>query len=227
MTGRIVGVVYLLYFVAAIAGELVSEQAGISGFTTSSDAAATANLILGHQAAFQLGFVLSSISVALYVAVTALFYVMFSPVNRTLAVMATFFSLVGQAVAAAGSILQLAPLAILSGDHYLSVFDLQQLQALALLFLNVSGQTNEIALLFDGLFLIVLGYLIFGSALVPRAIGVLVVLAGLAWLTFLAPPLARALATPVEVLGVVGEGALMLWLIVKGVNERRVPEVAR
>jgi hypothetical protein len=46
----------------------------------------------------------------------------------------------------------------------------------------------------------------------------LVALAGLGWLTFLSPPLANDLLTYIEILGVLSEGLLMLWLLVMGVD---------
>jgi hypothetical protein len=45
--------------------------------------------------------------------------------------------------------------------------------------------------------------------------------AGLGWLTFLSPPLANHVLTPIEVLGFIAELALMLWLLVRGVNVQR------
>jgi hypothetical protein len=107
----------------------------------------------------------------------------------------------------------------------LSVFTAKQLQALALLFLNLNVQAGSIALVFAGPFQILTGYLIFRSTFLPRILGVLIALAGVGWLIFLAPPLANYLSTYIEVLGVLGEVPLMLWLLVMGVNDRRWFEV--
>ncbi len=106
----------------------------------------------------------------------------------------------------------------------MSVFNATQVQALALLFLNLNVQVGYIALVFFGAFQIALGYLIFKSAFLPRVIGALIALAGLGWLTFLSPPQANQLLTPLEVLGIVAEASLMLWLLVMGVNSQRWPE---
>jgi Domain of unknown function (DUF4386) len=66
-----------------------------------------------------------------------------------------------------------------------------------------------------------IGYLIFRSTFLPRILGVLMVLAGLGWLAFLSPPLASHLSKHIKVLGILGEGSLMLWLLVFGVNVQR------
>jgi Domain of unknown function (DUF4386) len=220
---RITGVVYLLFFVTAVLGEFFTRQAGISGIQpgVSGDAAATANTILTHELLYRLGFALGLISTACYVAVTALFYQLFRPVSRSLSLIAVCFSLVGLAIATFGSLLQLAPLVVLGGSPYLNVFNMKQLQALALMFLNLNAQVGYIALVFDGLFLFLIGYLIFRSTFLPRILGALVAFAGLGWLTFLSPPLANYLYTYIQVLGVLAEGSLMLWLLVIGVNAQR------
>jgi hypothetical protein len=53
---------------------------------------------------------------------------------------------------------------------------------------------------------------------VPRLFGVAA--AGLGWLTFLSPPLANQMRVYLEVLGVIGEVPLVLWLVVVGVEPR-------
>ena len=224
---RITGVVYLLFFLTAILGEFFTQQAGISGLgALPGDAAATANSILAHESSYLLGFALGLISTACYVAVTALFYQLFKPVSRSLALIAAFFGLVGCAITAFGSLFQLAPLVVLGGSPYLSVFNVKQLQALALMFLHLNAQVGNIALVFFGLFQLLIGYLIFRSTFLPRILGALMAFAGLGWLIFLSPPLANYLLTYLEVLGVLAEASLMLWLLVMGVNSQRWKEQA-
>jgi hypothetical protein len=76
-------------------------------------------------------------------------------------------------------------------------------------------------LLFFGPYCILLGWLIIRSTFLPRLLGWLMVLAGLGWLAFLSPPIARHLSAPIEGIGILAEASLMLWLLVKGVNEER------
>jgi hypothetical protein len=218
---RIIGVVYLLYFVTAILAVLLVNKLVVPG-----DATTTANAILAHRSFYQWGFAIGLIGTALYVAVTALFYGLFRPVNKGAALLAAFFSLVGCAVQASGSVFQIAPLVVLGGSHYLMVFDAQQLQALALLSLNLHAQAGYINIIFFGLFDITIGCLIFRSTFLPRFLGVLMVLAGLGWLTFLSPSLAMHLSPYVDILGFVAELVLMLWLLVMGVNVQRWKEQA-
>ncbi|MGB8769622.1 MAG: DUF4386 domain-containing protein [Candidatus Korobacteraceae bacterium] len=219
---RITGVVYLLYFLTAVLAVFF-----IRGLVVSSDAAATANNIMAHERLFRLSVAVGLIATALYIAVTVLFYGLFKPVNKTVALLAAFFSLVGCAIQAFGSLFQVAPLVVLEGSPYLSVFKVDQLQAMALMSIKLNVQATYIYLVFFGLFNLLIGYLIFKSAFLPRILGVVMALSGLGWLTFLSPSLANYLLTYIEVLGIIAEASLMLWLLVKGVNVERWQEQAR
>ncbi len=81
------------------------------------------------------------------------------------------------------------------------------------------------SLVFFGPYCLLLGYLIFRSTFLPRILGVLMALAGLGWLIFLSPH-ANHLSTYLKVLGFLAEASLMLWLLVKGVNDQRWKEQA-
>jgi len=82
-------------------------------------------------------------------------------------------------------------------------------------------------LLFFGPYCLLIGYLIFRSRFLPRALGVLMALAGLGWMAFLLPTLPHYLSLAIEGLGILAEASLMLWLIVMGVNIQGWKEQAR
>jgi hypothetical protein len=109
----------------------------------------------------RLGFAAGLIAGACYIAVTLLFYYIFKPVNRSLSLLAAFFSLVGCAIGPL-SLFHLAP-------------------------------SHISPLVFFGFYCLLIGYLIFRSTYLPRILGALMAFAGLGWLTFLSPPLAKYL----------------------------------
>jgi len=74
---------------------------------------------------------------------------------------------------------------------------------------------------FFGPYCLLIGFLVFRSTFLPRILGVFMVLAGIGWLAFLIPAVALHLTIYIEGLGIFAEAALMLWLIVKGVNVQR------
>jgi hypothetical protein len=81
-------------------------------------------------------------------------------------------------------------------------------------------------LVFFGFYCLLIGYLIFKSTFLPRILGAGMAFAGLGWLTFLSPPLANYLSPYIFGPGLLGEGALTLWLLVMGVNVQRWKEQA-
>jgi hypothetical protein len=83
------------------------------------------------------------------------------------------------------------------------------------------GVTRVNPLVFFGCYCLLIGYLIFRSTFLPKTLGALMALAGLGWLTFLSPPLAKALLPYNMAPGLIGEGSLTLWLLALGVNVPR------
>jgi hypothetical protein len=69
-------------------------------------------------------------------------------------------------------------------------------------------------LVFFGLYCVLIGYLIFRSTFLPRTLGVLMAFGGLGWVTFLSPQLTNYLSPYNMAPGILGEGALTLWLLV-------------
>ncbi len=75
--------------------------------------------------------------------------------------------------------------------------------------------------MFFGVQAILKGYLILRSTFLPRILGVISVVGGAGWLTYLYPPLAARLVIVIVSVAVLGSLANALWLIVVGVNEER------
>ncbi len=219
---RVAGVFYLLTIVTGMAGFVIDGKLIVPG-----DAVATATRILAHEPLYRLDFTVGLLATSCYVAVTALFYGLFKPVSRSLSRVAAFFSLVGCAMGALSALFHLAPLTILKGAHYLSAFKVEELQALALTLLRLGTQATGIGLVFFGFYCLLIGTLIWRSTFLPRAVGALMMLAGLGWVTFLAPSLASSLYPYNVAPGLLGEGSLTVWLLVAGVNVPRWRERAR
>jgi len=218
---RIAGLFYLLVFlfngsVLFIHGSLV-----ISG-----DAAATASNILAHASRFWFGHTCHLIMIACFVVVTALFYELFKPVNRSVSLLAAFFSLMGCAAQTFSFLFYIAPLVVLQEAPNLGAFKAEQLQAMTLMLFKLYVRASNIGSAFFGFYCLLIGYLVFRSAFLPRILGVLMMFAGVGALTLLYPPLASSLRPYNLALGILGEGSLTLWLLARGVNVERWKEQA-
>jgi hypothetical protein len=113
----------------------------------------------------------------------------------------------------------------------LRAFNVEQVQAIALLFLKLRVQADNVSLVLFGIYDILTGYLIVRSTFLPRILGVLLAIAGLGYLintfaTLLAPDFAAQLLPYILIPG--GADLLLpLWLVVVGVNVQRWKEQAR
>src|SRR5882672_9624052 len=220
---RITGAFYLLTILTGIFAQgFVSGSLVVDG-----DAAATATNILTHRGLFQLGYAVYLIEMACQIAMTALFYDLLKPAGKSVSLLAAFLGFAGCVIKTFSRVFFIVPLFILGGAHYLTVFSAEQSQALALLFLKVNDRGAAMALVFFGFYALLTGYLIIKSTSLPRILGALSVVGGLGWLSFLYLPLGYRLFPYIAVIGLLGAAALIVWLLVFGVNEQRWKEQAR
>ena len=221
---RIAGLLYMIIIVAGAVGYTMHSTLFVR-----SDAAATAGNILASEQLWRLSFAAMLVMLACDVAVAAIFYVLFKPVNRTLSLVACAFRLVLVAIVGVAILGRYAPLLLLK-DSASVAFETDQLQAMGLLSIKMFERGFDVALVFFGFHCVAIGWLIYRSRFLPRFLGVLLVIAGLCYLisTFviLVFPVA-ALPFDIQLLSYAAEVVLCLWLIVKGVDAERWKEQAR
>jgi len=212
---RTIGWVWILYFLTGILGTLLTR-----GIVVSTDAASTATNILAHANLYRAGFAVDLVANLIYVALTALVFGLFRPVNPTLALLAAFFSLVGCTVQVMGELLRLAPSVVLANPQLASAFGAQQLQSAALLSVILYKNVFQISFVLFACFELVTGFLILRSTFLPRWLGWWWIAGGIGGLTFLWSPLATSI-WPLLLAAGAGEFALPVWLLVKGVDNSK------
>ena len=220
-TARVAGFFYLMTFLTGALAIASSGRLIVTG-----DPAATAANILAHENSLRLGIAAYLLVLACYLVVTALFFELFRPAGRNLARTAACFSLVGCSVQALSCVLLAAPLVLLGGAAHLTPFSANQLEALSYTSIQLYGPAYQFGFVYFGFYCVLTGWLILRSTFLPRALGVLMVIAGLGWLVFVWPPLAKQLSPYVLLPGVIGEGSLTIWLLLKGVDAGRWSEQA-
>lgn len=207
-------------------GGVVAQGFIANGLVSPRDAALTATNILGARQLYLLGFTIFLAEMASNIATVTLFYLLLRPVNRTAALVSLVFGLVGCTIKTLARAFYYAPLLILGGADYLSVYSLGQLQALALLAIKINNVMAGIALVFLGVCTIFQGYLIIKSTFLPRFLGVIAVVSGFGWLSYIYPPLGSALFYYLVVVAMLGLVLTAGWLLVRGVNEQRWRELS-
>lgn len=132
-----------------------------------------------------------------------IFYELFKVVNRRVALLFVFFTLVATAIEAAGIVTQLTTLNF-----------------------DVANPAYNVSAVFFGGDALATGYLIYRSTFLPRVIGVLMAIDGVAYIfnsfaTFLAPDFAAHLVPYIQLPTLAGEGSLTLWLLIAGITVAR------
>jgi hypothetical protein len=225
---RIAGALYLINIVGgAFAITIVPAM-----LVVQDNLAATAQNIQTHELLYRSGLAAHLVVTTTNVPLAVIFYELFKVVNRRLALLDAFFILVATAIEAAGLLNQFAPLVLLGNGPYASALSPSQIQALAYLPGDLAPIDYTIHTVFFGLDILVFAYLVLRSAFLPRAIGVLLAIDGLAYLCYsftdiLAPQAAAQLVPWIQLPALVGEGSLCLWLLVVGINLDRWKEQTR
>jgi hypothetical protein len=188
----------------------------------SGDPAATAHNIQTHESLYRLGLVAHIIILCCNVPLAVIFYDLFKVVNRRLALLVVFFTLVGTSVEGASLAAQYAPLSLLGGG-YSGALTPGQVQAMAYMPIDLLEAGYGTYTVFFSFYGLALGYLVFRSTFIPRVIGALLVFGALCYLTYslatlLAPGFAHRLVPYIQLPSLIGEGTLCLWLLIVGVN---------
>ena len=219
---RIAGGLYLLNIVAGfIAIGLVPAILFVEG-----DVAATLRNIQANELLYRLSLAAHMIPILCNVPLVVILYDLLKGVNKRLALMMVFYSIVGTAVESANLLHQFTPLVLLDGAQGLHALTADQMQALAYAPLRLQTFGYDIQQVVYAGYLLAAGYLVFRSTFLPRVIGVLLAIGAVSYLiysfaSFISPEFAAHLVPYIQLPSLVGEGSLCLVLLVIGVNIQR------
>ena len=219
VAARIAGACYLITIILGAAGELWFR----GSIYVANDAAATAANLKSMESLWRFGIVAEMAVLMTTVVSVAVLYALLKPISRLLALMMALFAMVGLTIEAAYSLHLVEALFPLGKAAYLNAFKPDQLAAMASLSIRAHSVGFGIALLFFGPFFLIAGYLIYKSGYFPKAIGLLYLLPGVSYgasslALILAPAFASRYYFAIAGPAIIGEGALCLWLLVKGVK---------
>jgi hypothetical protein len=217
-TARMAGLFYLIYVLASIIADLF-------GRFVFADASATVNHIMTHQSLFRIGVVTSLFAQVFFLMAAWYLYVLLKSVNKNMALLFLLLNLGGFVILVYSHLNLFSSLTLLSGVDYLTVFQPDQLQAQATLFINLYKTGSTIAQIPFGVWLLPLGYLVFKSGFLPKILGIFLIADFFGLLIyvcqrFLFPDYA-VIAYPCWVIGFIAEFSLTLWLLIKGVKDQK------
>ena len=220
-TARIAGVLYLLLIVFGITAQVIRSSLIVIG-----DAAATARNIMASEWLFRVSFMSDLFMTTCYFLFGLTLYVLLKPVNKNIALFMLLLNFFAAPIMALNMLNHYAALLLLSGADYLKVFQADQLQALAMFFLDLQNYGYLIGTIGFGFYFFPLGYLIFKSGNFPRIFGVLYIIGGFGFLIdfltqFLFPKYAEISMVALSPVVIV-EISFSLWLLIKGA---KIPEM--
>jgi hypothetical protein len=218
-TARMAGLFYLIFILTTVLA---------SNFRSSlivGDAATTANNIMAAQGILRAGFVTELVSAIFFVLAAWGLYVLLKPVNKNLALLFLLLNLGGVAVECINALNLFAALQFLSGVNYLTAFQTNQLQAMAMTSLELYTSGFLIAQIFFSVWLLPLGYLVYKSHFLPKFLGILLILdffGNMSWFLqgFLLPDY-PILAYPGNAISFIAEISLTAWLLIMAVKEQK------
>jgi hypothetical protein len=216
-TARLAGALWLIVIAVSIASLFAAPSVSTSG-----SPAETAASILAAETPYRIAFALLFVGSLCYLGVTALLYELLRPVNKSVALFGAFAGLAGLTIGAASAVTELGALDLLKQAATAAPAAANQLQTIAQFALR-DGPEFKVGMVFFGLQIASVGYLILRSGLVPRIIGGVLVAGGFSYIitsfaTFVAPAIGARLSPLVIPIAILGEGSLTLWLLFKGVN---------
>jgi hypothetical protein len=214
------GFFYLMFIITFVFASYIRSRLIVFG-----DSVTTANNILSSQSLFRVGFMSELLSAMFFVLAAWALYVLLKPVNKNLALLFLLLNLGGVAIECINALNLFTALQLFGGANYLSVFQTDQLQAMAMSFLNSYTNGFMIAQLFFGTWLLPLGYLVYKSRFLPRLLGILLILdffGVMIWFfQFFLFPGYEILSYPGLAVSFVAEISLSLWLLIKGVKDQK------
>jgi hypothetical protein len=216
---RTAGVSYLLVIAGGLFAEVLVRQALI----VPGDAAATANGIAAHETLWRSGIAVHLLYLLPAIMINVLISGLFRATEPTLSRLALLFGVSGVTVEAVSLAFLYAPLILFDGSGTLAALGEGERQALAYLATRLFAIGFAFSLVLFAGFCVLIGALILRSRLVPRAIGALMMLAGVCYVVntlalLVWPALWEAISPAILMPILLAELSLALWLLVKGVE---------
>jgi len=210
-----------LCYLAVIAGGLFAQVVVRGPLVVDGDAAATAAAIAASEALWRLGLAVHLLYLIPALTMKVILYGLFRSTEPTLARLALAFGVAAVTVEAVALVYLYVPLALLENGAS-GLAGLEDASALIYLATQLFATGFAFSLLLFAGFCALIGVLILRSQLVPRAIGGMMIVAGLCYVVnttaLIVSPGFFARINPAILLPIlVAELSLALWLLLKGI----------
>lgn len=222
-TARIAG---LLYLVVVLTG-ILSLAYIPSQTVVWNDAAASFRKLSQSAQLFRLGIAANLLCSLFFLLLPLVLYRLLSPVNKSWAILMVVFAAASVPISIVNIQHKFAVLTLISGENYLQPFSIGQLQSQVMFYLQQYENGNVVVQLFWGLWLLPFGYLVYRSGILPKLLGILLMLGCLGYLincfgNILFPAYSSlGISSYVRLPASIGEIGACLWLLLFGAKNYR------
>ena len=219
---RIARIAGLLYLIVGIFGGFavgyVTPMVYVPG-----DAATTAGNMVANAGLVRIGVLADLLQATVFVFLGMTLYLLLRHVNRNAATAMVVIVAIATTIMCLDKVFQFAALRVVGDPSYGAAFGVAGANALVLLLLDMHHYGYLIAQIFFGLWLVPLGYLVYTSGMFPRALGVVLIAGGAAYLVdmlaaFVAPDFGMAVHGFLAIPPTIAEVWMLGFLLVKGVK---------
>jgi hypothetical protein len=218
---RQAGLLYVLIAATAWVGLLyVPDVLYVTG-----NASATADRIRASEWLLRAGIATELFHQVVQIFLVLALYRLLEPVNEALARQLVILgALVSVPIVLVNVLNEIAALTLVGNADFLAALPRPQLDALAYLFLRLHSRGISVAAIFWGLWLLPFGLLVIRSGFIPRALGILLLVAGCAYVvdstaTLVLPQYAKTVSSVAGVLEI-AEVPIIPWLAIWGAKRR-------
>ena len=177
----------------------------------------TAKNILAHKLLFTSAIFAYFITFLLDVVIAWALYVFLKPVNESLSLLTAWFRLAYAIIAVVALNNLVTALRLLTTADYAAFFSQDQLNAQVMIYVRAFRNHWYFGILFFGIHLLFLGYLVFCSGYVPKILGIILIITGLGYLlTTVRPYLFPDFNVDFAQFTFYGELIFMVWLLIRG-----------
>jgi hypothetical protein len=213
----ITGILYFLVILAGITCEIINQNF----IVIPGEINATISNIISNGTIYRFSFVISLVRFIIFILLVLALYKIFRPVNQNLALVMVALALVAIVIGIVILLFQYAAPLLISSSNYSTYFSTEQWQAQICFFLNLQKFGDKTCQIFS-IWLLPLGYLIYKSGFTPKILGVLMVIAGLGYVSdFLIFILFPNSSLQIAGFAFLAELPFPVWLVIKGFKKAR------
>jgi len=189
----------------------------------SENAMKTAENIINNKHLFSVAIFLILLTLIADIVASWALYIFLKPVNKSLSLLTAWFRLMYTAMYFIALYNLLEVLSIIKSTEYLNNTGIGQINDSILIQINTFRVEGSFGLIIFGIYLILLGYLVYKASYIPKIFGIILFIAGLSWIidklsSFLFPEI----NTQFLFILTMGELIFMFWLLIKGSRIKKI-----